>query len=111
MPANGAGPISSPMATAVGINLKSPAFADSAGKRRIMAELKHLEREERCLQEEQEELKKTSKASISVQEFLHETENNADPLLPVTNGPARSSWDRWFGGPHELPVCKCWVLF
>ncbi|XP_062211872.1 guanine nucleotide-binding protein subunit gamma 1 [Phragmites australis] len=84
--------------------------ADMRGRHRIQAELKKLEQEARFLEEEIEELEKTDKVSSALQEFLATIERKADPLLPVTTGPADQSWDRWFEGPQDLRRCKCWFL-
>ncbi|XP_052145942.1 guanine nucleotide-binding protein subunit gamma 1 [Oryza glaberrima] len=83
---------------------------DTRGRHRIQAELKKLEQEARFLEEELEELDKTDKVSAALQELMVTAESKADPLLPVTNGPACQSWDRWFEGPQDLRRCKCWFL-
>ncbi|XP_006650324.1 guanine nucleotide-binding protein subunit gamma 1 [Oryza brachyantha] len=83
---------------------------DTRGRHRIQAELKKLEQEARFLEEELEELEKTDKVSAALQELMVTTESKADPLLPVTTGPACQSWDRWFEGPQDLRRCKCWFL-
>ncbi|KAG8062804.1 hypothetical protein GUJ93_ZPchr0003g17330 [Zizania palustris] len=83
---------------------------DTRGRHRIRAELKKLEQEARFLEEELEELEKTDKVSAALQELVVTTESKADPLLPVTPGPACQSWDRWFEGPQDLRRCKCWFL-
>ncbi|KAK3149931.1 hypothetical protein QOZ80_3AG0224970 [Eleusine coracana subsp. coracana] len=84
--------------------------ADMRGRHRIQAELKKLEQEARFLEEELEEFEKTDKVSSALQQFLATIESKADPLLPVTTGPANQSWDRWFEGPQELRRCTCWFL-
>ncbi|KAG0496237.1 hypothetical protein HPP92_000784 [Vanilla planifolia] len=84
--------------------------ADTRGKHRILAELKNMEQEARCFEEELNELEKIEKASTTLQELLQKIGNSSDPLLPVSRGPANPSWDRWFEGPQELHGCKCWAL-
>ncbi|KAG1347702.1 guanine nucleotide-binding protein subunit gamma 1 [Cocos nucifera] len=92
------------------IDHKPPPPADTRGKHRILAELKRLDQEARFLEEELEELEKTERVSATLQELLLEVESRPDPLLPETNGPANSSWDRWFEGPQDLHGCKCSIL-
>ncbi|XP_058084688.1 guanine nucleotide-binding protein subunit gamma 1 isoform X3 [Magnolia sinica] len=86
------------------------AAPDTRGKHRILAELKRLEQEARSLEGELEELERTDRVSAACQELLPNVENRPDPLLPVTNGPADPSWDRWFEGPQESQGCRCWIL-
>ncbi|KAJ8632807.1 hypothetical protein MRB53_026143 [Persea americana] len=88
----------------------SSVASDKRGKHRFLAELKRLEQETRYLEEELEELEKIEKASIVCQELLPKVETRPDPLIPVTNGPANPSWDRWFEGPQDSHGCKCWIL-
>ncbi|PKA64400.1 Guanine nucleotide-binding protein subunit gamma 2 [Apostasia shenzhenica] len=108
MQAKGEGAVAFTAATAGAV--KSPASADTRGKHMISAELKRLEQEGRFLEEELEELEKTEKVSAALQELLHKMENKADPLLPITHGPANASWERWFEGPQDFHSCKCWIL-
>uniref|UniRef100_A0A0A8XN95 G protein gamma domain-containing protein n=1 Tax=Arundo donax TaxID=35708 RepID=A0A0A8XN95_ARUDO len=84
--------------------------ANLRGRHRIQAEFKKLEQEARFLEEEIEELEKTDKVSSALQELIATMESKADPLLPITTGPANQSWDRWFEGPQDLRRCKCWFL-
>uniref|UniRef100_A0ACD6A5M2 Uncharacterized protein n=1 Tax=Avena sativa TaxID=4498 RepID=A0ACD6A5M2_AVESA len=83
---------------------------DMRGRHRIQAELKKLEQEARFLEEELEELDKTEKVSAALQEFVVAIEHKADPLLAVTTGAVYQSWDRWFEGPQDLRMCRCWFL-
>ncbi|XP_077243037.1 guanine nucleotide-binding protein subunit gamma 1-like [Tasmannia lanceolata] len=96
--------------SSVDLQIPSVTAADTRGKHRILAELKRLEQETRFLEEELEELEKTEKVSAACQELLLKVEYRPDPLLPVTNGPANPSWDRWFEGPQESRNCRCWIL-
>ncbi|KAK6929891.1 G-protein gamma-like domain [Dillenia turbinata] len=84
--------------------------ADRRGKHRIAAEVKRLEHEIKFLEEELEQLEKFENASAACKELLSNVDTKPDPLLPVTNGPANPSWDRWFEGPQESKGCRCWIL-
>ncbi|XP_015876532.1 guanine nucleotide-binding protein subunit gamma 2 [Ziziphus jujuba] len=90
--------------------LQSLSAADTRGKHRIQAELKRLEQEARCLEEEIEQLEKMARASAACKEMLSYIENKPDPLLPVTKDPINPLWDRWFEGPQESKGCRCWIL-
>jgi Amt family ammonium transporter len=84
--------------------------ADTRGKHRIQAELKRVEQESKFLEEELEELEKTDTVSKVCEELLRFIETRPDPLLPLTNGPANPSWDRWFEGPQDSQGCRCYIL-
>ncbi|XP_057476642.1 guanine nucleotide-binding protein subunit gamma 2-like [Actinidia eriantha] len=86
------------------------AATDTRGKHRISAELKRLEQETRCLEEELAQLERMDAASSACNEILSIVETKPDPLLPVTNGPTNPSWDRWFEGSQDSQSCRCWIL-
>ncbi|KAI0497737.1 hypothetical protein KFK09_020971 [Dendrobium nobile] len=88
MKANGEGRTVALSTAVVASDMNPPGSADARGKHRILAELKHLEQEARFL----------------------EIESHADPLLPITHGPANTTWDKWFEGPPDSRHCKCWIL-
>ncbi|KAF3456919.1 hypothetical protein FNV43_RR01573 [Rhamnella rubrinervis] len=90
--------------------LHSLSAAETRGKHRIQAELKRLDQEARCLEEELEKLEKLDKASAACKEMQSMVETTPDPLLPVTHGPINPTWDRWFEGPQESKGCRCWIL-
>nr|ANK58718.1 guanine nucleotide-binding protein subunit gamma-like 1 protein [Morus notabilis] len=83
---------------------------DNRGKHRILAELKHLEQELRCLEEELEELEKSESASTIAAELLSHIGSISDPLLPVTIAPLNVLRDRWFEGPQASQGCRCVIL-
>ncbi|KAI9182739.1 hypothetical protein LWI28_028384 [Acer negundo] len=83
---------------------------DTAGKHRILAELKRVEQESRFLEEELEELDKSESVSTICEELLRLIEVRPDPLLPITNGPVNPVWDRWFEGPQDAQGCRCLIL-
>ncbi|KAF4370200.1 hypothetical protein F8388_007341 [Cannabis sativa] len=99
---------------------------DNRGKHRILAELRCLEQELKCLesvslvrsfdpdssdvQEELEELERTENASMICAELLSHIETISDPLTPTTNGPINVLWDRWFEGPQDSQGCRCLIL-
>lgn len=89
---------------------ESVVAADTRGKHRILAELKRLEQEARFLEEELEQLEKIETASAACKELLSNVETIPDPVLPITNGPLNTTWDRWFEGPQESQGCRCWIL-
>lgn len=84
--------------------------SDKRGKFRIMAEIKRLEQESKCLEEELEELEKLEGASSICTELLNYVEAKPDALLPVTNGPANPSWNRWFEGFQDSEGCRCQIM-
>ncbi|KAM7462883.1 hypothetical protein LguiA_031004 [Lonicera macranthoides] len=86
------------------------AASDTRGKHRISAEVKRLDQEARFLEEELEQLDKMDKSSTVCKGMLSNVETRPDPLLPLTNGPANPSWDRWFEGPQDQSGCRCWIL-
>ncbi|XP_020573076.1 guanine nucleotide-binding protein subunit gamma 1-like isoform X3 [Phalaenopsis equestris] len=95
MQANGEGTKAALSTAAAAIDMNPPTSADTRGKHRILAELKHLEQEARFLEDELEKLGKTEKVSAAVQE---------------THGPVNPSWDRWFEGPQDSRRCRCPIL-
>ncbi|XP_078149900.1 guanine nucleotide-binding protein subunit gamma 1-like [Carex rostrata] len=84
--------------------------SDTRGKHRISVELKRLEQEAQFLEEELEELEKTEKVSVGLQELIFKIESQPDPLLPITTGPASPMWDQWFERPKQMHKCKCWIF-
>ncbi|XP_020573075.1 guanine nucleotide-binding protein subunit gamma 1-like isoform X2 [Phalaenopsis equestris] len=110
MQANGEGTKAALSTAAAAIDMNPPTSADTRGKHRILAELKHLEQEARFLEDELEKLGKTEKVSAAVQELLQKIETNPEPLLPITHGPVNPSWDRWFEGPQDSRRCRCPIL-
>ncbi|KAK6937582.1 G-protein gamma-like domain [Dillenia turbinata] len=84
---------------------------DTRGKYRILADLKRLEQDSNCLQEELAALESADNVSTVCHELLLNIETFPDPLLPVTKGSANQSWDRWFEGPRDSRNCSsCWIL-
>ncbi|KAK1287967.1 Guanine nucleotide-binding protein subunit gamma 2 [Acorus calamus] len=103
--------MSSSSAADVQVSLMQQTTAvDSRGKHRIQAEVKRLEQETRFLEEELEALEEMEKVSAMCQELLRGIEDRPDPLLPITIGPAITTWDRWFEGPQDPQGCRCWIL-
>ncbi|KAF8038335.1 hypothetical protein BT93_B0999 [Corymbia citriodora subsp. variegata] len=84
--------------------------SDKRGKYRIMAEIKRLEQDSKCLEEEMEELEKLEDASFICKELLHYIETKPDALLPVTSGPANPLWNRWFEGFQDSEGCRCQIM-
>ncbi|XP_021910996.1 guanine nucleotide-binding protein subunit gamma 1-like, partial [Carica papaya] len=60
--------------------------------------------------EELAEIDQTDNVSTLCEELLQNIETRPDPLLPLTNGPVNTSWDRWFEGPQESKGCRCRIL-
>ncbi|KAF8038334.1 hypothetical protein BT93_B0999 [Corymbia citriodora subsp. variegata] len=69
--------------------------SDKRGKYRIMAEIKRLEQDSKCLEEEMEELEKLEDASFICKE---------------TSGPANPLWNRWFEGFQDSEGCRCQIM-
>ncbi|KAI4340202.1 hypothetical protein MLD38_025064 [Melastoma candidum] len=86
------------------------AGSDKRGKYRIMAEIKRFEQDSKFLEEELEELEKIQGASTICEDLLLGIEARPDALLPVTNGPANPSWNRWFEGPQDPEGCRCLIM-
>ncbi|KAJ7977327.1 Guanine nucleotide-binding protein subunit gamma 2 [Quillaja saponaria] len=84
--------------------------SDKRGKHRILAELKRLEQDSKCLEEELDEVEKMENVSTICEELLRNIQSRPDPLLPVTNGPVNPLWDRWFEGPQDAQACRCQIL-
>ncbi|OAY49781.1 guanine nucleotide-binding protein subunit gamma 1 [Manihot esculenta] len=97
-------------ASSVDEQVVAAAGPDTRGKHRILAELKRVEQEIKCLEEELGELERTDNISTVCEELLVNVGDTPDPLLSETNGPVNPLWDRWFEGPQESQGCRCWIL-
>ncbi|XP_031283346.1 guanine nucleotide-binding protein subunit gamma 2-like isoform X1 [Pistacia vera] len=79
------------------------------GKHRMEVVISHLHNRMNLIKEELDELETIGGSSIVCNELISSVESVADPLLPVTIGPAEVSWDRWFRGARNSRNHKRWI--